>query len=100
MQEWIRAERPDVVVIGGVLYPRIQGEPQFFELPEKPPYVSLQLIERQETGPGIYQDSHLMGATAADQLISHLQRGEFGVPEQPMSLLVSGIWQCGSPLQP
>jgi hypothetical protein len=37
-----------------------------------------------------------MGATAADQLISQLQRGDFGVPEQPMSVLVSGIWQKGA----
>jgi len=93
VREWIRAERPDVVVIGGVLYPRPKGEPQYFELPQKQRYVSLNLVERHEPTPGIYQDHHLMGAIAADQLISQLQRGDFGVPEQPMSLLVSGIWQ-------
>ncbi len=95
VRTWIRTERPDVVVIGGVLYPRSKGEPQFFELPKNQRYVSLNLVECHEPTPGIYQDHHLMGAIAADQLISQLQRGDFGVPEQPMSLLVSGIWQEG-----
>lgn len=93
VRAWIRAERPDVIVIGGVLYPRPKSESQYFELPQKQRYVSLNLVERHESTPGIYQDHHLMGAIAADQLISQLQRGDFGVPEQPMSLLVSGIWQ-------
>lgn len=95
VREWIRAECPDVVVIGGVLYPRPEGKPQYFELPKKQRYVSLNLVERDEPTPGIYQDHHLMGAIAADQLISQLQRGDFGVPEQPVSLLVSGIWRGG-----
>lgn len=96
VREWIRAEQPDVVVIGGVLYPRIKGEPQYFELPPEQRYVSLDLYQSPATAAGISQDHHLMGATAADQLISQLQRGDFGVPEQPMSVLVSGIWQSGS----
>jgi hypothetical protein len=84
------------VVIGGVLYPRHPGEPQFFELPRKQRHVSLNLLDRDDPLPGIYQDAHLMGAAAADQLISQLQRGEFGVPELPTSLLVSGLWQAGT----
>jgi LacI family transcriptional regulator len=93
VRAWIRAERPDVIVIGGVLYPRTKEEPQYFELPREQPYISLNVVDRQEPTPGLYQDHHLMGAIAADQLISQLQRGDFGVPEQPVSLLVSGIWQ-------
>lgn len=93
VRTWLRTERPDVVIIGGVLYPRAKGEPQFFELPKRQRHVSLNLVERHEATPGIYQDHQLMGAIAADQLISQLQRGNFGVPEQPMSVLVSGIWQ-------
>lgn len=96
VRKWLRAERPEVVVIGGVLYPRQPGEPQFFELPRKQRHVSLNLIDRDDPTPGIYQDAHLMGAAAADQLISQLQRGEFGVPELPTSLLVSGLWQAGT----
>lgn len=96
VRAWIRTERPDVVLIGGLLYPRPKGESQYFELPRKQRYVSLNLVERYGATPGIYQDHQLMGAIAADQLISQLQRGDFGVPDQPMSLLVSGIWQDGS----
>lgn len=96
VRAWINIERPGVVVIGGVLYPREKGQPQFFELPKSLPYVMLDLHQSPKTAGGIYQDHHLMGATAADQLISQLQRGDFGVPEQPMSVLVSGIWQKGA----
>ncbi|MEY2598755.1 MAG: hypothetical protein RLZZ244_871 [Verrucomicrobiota bacterium] len=95
VRQWIRTERPDVVVIGGVLYPRPQGEPQFFELPKKQRYASLHLLERDPSTPGIYEDHPLMGAIAADQLISQLHRGEFGIPEQATSLLVSGLWHPG-----
>jgi hypothetical protein len=28
-----------------------------------------------------------------DLLIAHLQRGERGVPQQPRSLLVGGVWR-------
>jgi hypothetical protein len=93
VRAWICAERPDVIVIGGVLYPRLKGDPQFFVLPQKQHYVSLHLVERDEPVSGIYQDSHLLGAIAVEQLIGQLQRGDFGVPEQPVSLLVNGIWQ-------
>lgn len=96
VRAWIRGERPDVVVIGGLLYPRIKGQPQFFELPRSQAHVCLDLHGSQITAAGIVQNQGLMGAAAADQLISQLQRGEFGVPAQPTSLLVSGIWQAGA----
>lgn len=95
VRAWIRTERPDVVVIGGLLYPREKGQVQFFELPKTMPHVLLDLYQSADTAAGIYQNHPLLGATAADQLISQLQRGEFGVPGQPVSLLVGGIWRDG-----
>lgn len=98
VRAWIRAERPDVVVVGGLLYPRAEHEPQFFELPKTMPHVLLDLHQSLESIAGILQNQDQMGAIAADQLISQLQRGEFGVPAQPVSLLVSGIWRGGERL--
>lgn len=95
VRAWIRAERPDVVVIGGLLYPREKGKVQFFELPKTMAHVLLDLHQSPDTAVGMYQNHPLLGATAADQLITQLQRGEFGVPEQPVSLLVGGIWRGG-----
>jgi hypothetical protein len=55
----------------------------------------------QADGPvsGIWQNGALIGATAVDTLISMLERNERGLPVQPQSFMLEGIWNAGRTLR-
>jgi LacI family transcriptional regulator len=45
---------------------------------------------------GIYQNDHLIGATAIDVLVGMMQRNERGLPDTIIYTLVDGVWQPGN----
>lgn len=96
--EWLRRERPDVVitpaadVVTGPL--RRAG----LRVPQE---IGLALLACPRPGDehsGIYQNGRLIGASAADAVISMVERHERGLPEQATTLMLEGQWNEGKTL--
>jgi DNA-binding LacI/PurR family transcriptional regulator len=49
---------------------------------------------------GIDERSKVIGFTAVDLLASMLQRGEYGIPQDALTVLVEGIWIAGKTVAP
>ncbi len=95
LRVWQHEHQVDIMILGGHHYP-LQEKIAFpFTVPENLPVISLDCRDRYGKIPGIFQDWPAMGAAGADLLIDQLHRGEFGIPTQPRSLLVSGLWNAG-----
>ena len=88
---WLEGERPDAVIIGGVQYP---SSPPAFRIPRRIPVFNLDCTRRHGGDTGIFQDWPALGAIGVDLLIAQLGRGEYGLPQQPYSVLVAGHWQA------
>ncbi len=97
---WLDRERPDVIValnwecLEGVLKRAALRVPRDIGLaslccPEKNAHIS-----------GVHQDGHHIGATAADVLISMVERHEKGLPEHALTTMIEGSWNPGETLQP
>jgi hypothetical protein len=58
------------------------------------------LSKRLKDFAGIDEDSHEIGRVAAAIVTSMAERGEFGLPARPQSVLVRGVWREGNTLRP
>ncbi|MGE9292308.1 MAG: LacI family DNA-binding transcriptional regulator [Puniceicoccales bacterium] len=50
------------------------------------------LLDRNEGWSGIDEDAEQIAASAVDQVVSMIRRGEMGIPAKPASLLLEGNW--------
>jgi LacI family transcriptional regulator len=95
---WLDRERPDVIValnwecVAGVLRRAAMRVPEDIGL------ASLCCPEKGAAISGVYQDGHHIGATAADVLISLVERHEKGMPEHTLTTMVEGTWNPGATL--
>lgn len=96
LAEWLRDERPDVVIV--------ERENEFFAwrkyakvVPSlaRLPVVSLSILNAHQST-GIDEQRHEIGATAVDLLGSLLQRGERGIPPTAKLTLIEGVWIPGA----
>ena len=96
---WFRANRPDVIV----------GLQHFTSVPQwvhatglrVPADLGLVTLDRREGRidfSGLDQEVAKMGATAVDQLVSLVERGERGMVERPITVMIDGVWVDGSTL--
>lgn len=92
---WIKREKPDVVIT-------LMLEDQVRELtkrglriPEEVGLVSLSVSQPGSPLSGVFQNPSAMGAVAVDQLINMVERNETGIPEDPITLTLSGHWNPG-----
>jgi DNA-binding LacI/PurR family transcriptional regulator len=95
LRAWSLEHSLEAILLGGHHYPLAQHITHPFTFPKNIALISLDLREHSGPTPGIFQDWPAMGEAAADMLIDQLHRGEFGVPSQPRSLMVSGLWNDG-----
>ncbi|WP_269523825.1 LacI family DNA-binding transcriptional regulator [Coraliomargarita parva] len=94
-QTWYAKHRPDLIVTMHHAIPiwlknmniAVPDETGLFVLNTKAPDSKLS---------GIYPDYECMGASAVEQVTSLVERGEFGVPTSPKTILVNGIWIEGT----
>jgi LacI family transcriptional regulator len=94
---WLRNEKPDVVVSFDQTARRL--EKAGFRVPENLGFACLALTSNEEHLSGTYQNDVLIGRRAIDVLIDMLHRGERGVPEVPVRLLVESVWKPGKTLR-
>lgn len=96
---WLDRERPDVIValnwecVEAVLRRAAVRVPQDIGL------ASLCCPEKGASISGVHQDGHLIGATAADVLISMVERHEKGLPVHALTTMVEGSWNEGATLR-
>ncbi len=95
---WLRREKPDVVITpaAGVLVAPLKRAG--LRVPEDIGLALLACPNQGDPNTGIYQNGRLVGARAADALISMLERHEHGLPEQATTLMIEGRWNEGRTL--
>lgn len=57
--------------------------------------LSLSVASQGSPLSGIRQNPSAMGAVAADQLVNMVERNETGIPDEPITLTIEGIWNEG-----
>lgn len=95
---WLRHERPDVVITpaAGVLVTPLKRAR--LRVPQDVGLALLACPNQGDPSSGIYQNGRLVGARAADALISMMERHEHGLPEQATTLMIEGAWNEGQTL--
>lgn len=98
MKAWLKQEKPDAIVtIETKIAVSVLKELKV-AVPKDVGLVSLGCYSENEPIAGIYQAYEEMGATAVDQLVALVQRGERGIPKRTYSTLVGGVWVDGDSL--
>jgi DNA-binding LacI/PurR family transcriptional regulator len=97
---WLRQTRPDVLIgLNDTLYWWAKSDG--WKIPEQLGFAALVVSEEPHMRlprSGWREDYTGTGRTAVDLLDQMLRRGEFGVPEHPLEVLVPGQWQEGKTL--
>lgn len=96
--DWLKRERPDVVITPAADVLASPLRRAGLRVPQDIGLVLLACPRPGDTCSGIYQNGRLIGASAADALISMLERHERGLPEQATTLMLEGQWNEGKSL--
>jgi len=97
-EEWLRREKPEVLVCIDFKGIMKLLKSLRIEVPNDLSVVSLGCYTPADPMAGIYQDYELMGASAINQLISMVNRNEKGIPQRNLSTQVGGVWHDGPTL--
>lgn len=95
IRRWVRRERPDVVISLFIESQLAELRTAGLRIPEALGAVSLSVHDPASQVTGINQNPRLMGAVAAERLISLVERGETGIPANPVTLTIEGAWNPG-----
>ncbi len=92
---WLKKEKPDVVI--GPVLGRLEDlvTVSGAQIPADIGMVGLLVPRAGDRLSGVLQDGEVIGAAAADQLISQLERNETGIPEHPITHTMLGRWNPG-----
>ncbi len=95
--EWLRRYRPEVIVCANN---SVLGwiEALGLRVPQDIGIIHLSLDDDVLDWAGIHSHKRIIGAAAAEWVISMIHNHRFGVPESSMSMLVRGTWQTGKTL--
>lgn len=94
---WVRDRRPDAIIT------TVRQEYQIaltrlasagYDIPADLSVICLDCLAQSEQS-GIVQNLQQEAHAAVDWLTSRIERAQFGVPNQPQTLLVEGIWRDG-----
>lgn len=93
---WIKTRNPDIIITQSIIRQvigwlkeagmAVPGDIGLADLCARPSIPDVA---------GIYQNDHLIGATAIDVLVGMMQRNERGLPDTIVYTLVDGVWQPG-----
>ncbi|MBU0679279.1 MAG: LacI family transcriptional regulator [Verrucomicrobia bacterium] len=99
---WFDRYAPDVVI--GVAHFGLELlQNRGSDIPGEVGYASLDIDGDSKLFPdvsGIDQNSHLVGAAAVDMLVASIQRGQKGIPAQPVRMEIEGTWREGKSTLP
>lgn len=96
---WVRSEKPDVVVsnLTEVLEILIDMK---LRVPEEIGYASIDLVNPDDPWAGVDQQAKEVGAATVDLVVTSLQHNEFGLPKNPKTVHIDGLWREGNTLLP
>lgn len=94
---WRGAERPDVIV---TMCPQVHEwlAEEGVSVPRDLAVCDLASKSATSTSSGIYPNYEEIGASAVEQVAALVERGEFGIPAHPKTLLVGGVRVAGTTL--
>lgn len=98
-ERWLDREKPDVVVALNWEFAEAVLKKLGRRVPVDIGLASLCRPEKKSHISGIYQDGHHIGATAADVLISMVERHEKGLPQHALTTMIEGSWSPGETLR-
>lgn len=100
--EYVKQHKPEVLVIASRYeLQQIRGwlESASYQVPRDISLVCLDCYPDSESDEsGMTQDIDSQGAAVAEFLAGRVEHGIFGVPIQPRSILVGGLWKAGKTL--
>lgn len=97
---WINAHQPDVI-LSDTDEPTTEMLAKLgLNVPKDIGCAWLSQSGENDARAGIDQKGQLIGQTAIDFLVGMLQRGERGIPETPIRMLVEGAWRPGKTVLP
>lgn len=92
--KWMRAEQPDVIITD-----QVQVREWVLDLrlvvPDEVGLIHLDWAPHLTEWAGMRQNSHLIGAAAADLVIGQVTRNEVGPPDHPKLVLIESDWVAG-----
>lgn len=95
---WQRQHQPDLV-IGHVDEAVGWLQAAGVRVPEQTAFFNLSWTERKRPCAGLDLRLELQGEVAAETIIAQIQRGERGLPADPLSIMVRGCWVDGPTLR-
>lgn len=98
LAQWIRENRPDVLVGFGDLLSKIRG--LGYAVPEDIGFVAIATTPKAPRVSGVDQHDFLIGRTAIDVLVGMIHRNEKGLPKVPIQTFVNCSWAPGETLRP
>lgn len=97
IRNWVREHRLEAIVSHNEILPVLRKGG--IKIPSELGFASLFVGENDSDLSGVHQNDRLIGRKAVDMVIDMLHRGETGVPETPVRMLVEGRWNPGQTLQ-
>ena len=95
LRAWLRAEQPEVVVTTEPgIAPMVRRKPGPGGQP--PGFAHLDLTAEVTGCSGIDQNNERVGAAGVDLVVEQLQSNDFGLPENPKTVLIEGRWVPGT----
>src|SRR4029078_10997874 len=97
---WLKREKPDVLITPAADALTGTLARAGWKVPD---YIGPALLACPQFGDacsGVYQNGRMIGALAADTLISMVERHERALHEQATALMVEGQWNEGRTLRP
>jgi LacI family transcriptional regulator len=96
---WLKRENPDVIITLGHDCIEAVLLKLGYRIPRDIGLVGLSCPEPMHRVSGIYQNGELIGATAMEILVGHLERHEKGLPTHGVTTMVEGMWNPGETLR-
>ncbi len=100
VSQWMEKVRPEVIVSPNASPLLHRLRTWGYAVPGDLGFVSLSCPKRTGSLSGIYQNTELLGARATDILINLIERNEYGIPDNPGTLMVDGVWNPGKTAGP
>lgn len=97
---WFKSYRPDVVIGHGAEIMDWMRECGA-SIPSTHGFCCLNIVKNPDLAcTGLDQQPRMIGARGIEMVIAQLQRGEYGVPSQPLSTAMPSVWSEGPTLRP
>ncbi|WOO42599.1 LacI family DNA-binding transcriptional regulator [Rubellicoccus peritrichatus] len=91
---WVENHRPEVIITNTDHLPSWLARMNM-KVPEDIGLALVTVTKKEPFFAGMYQNGISIGQSAVDLLDSMIRRGQVGIPEKPVHLLIDGEWQDG-----